>query len=76
MTAIQGQFDSQQFSNGYQLVNGVAMHAKNPDNFHVPPDVIKRHTPVSMLNSESIRRGSRSMKTHQRSATALRAMAR
>jgi len=24
-------------------VNGVAMHAENPDNFQIPPDVIKRH---------------------------------
>ena len=30
-------------ANGYQLVNGVAMHAENPENFHIPPDVIKRH---------------------------------
>lgn len=43
MTALQQQFDDQQFSNGYGLVNGVAMHAENPDNFHVPPQVIKRH---------------------------------
>lgn len=41
--SLEYQFDSQQFSNGYQLVNGVAMHADNPKNFHVPPDVIKRH---------------------------------
>ena len=40
---LQHQFDSQQFSNGYQLVNGVAMHTENPDNFHIPPEVIKRH---------------------------------
>ena len=40
---FQGQFDDQQFSNEYQLVNGVAMHAENPENFHVPPKVIKRH---------------------------------
>ena len=37
------QFASQQFPNDYQLVNGVAMHAENPDNFLIPPDVIKRH---------------------------------
>ncbi len=36
-------FDSQQFSNDYQLVNGVAMHSENPENFHIPPEVIKRH---------------------------------
>lgn len=44
MTTLAQQFDNQQFSNGYQLVNGVVMHADNPEKFHVPPDVIKRHT--------------------------------
>lgn len=37
------QFDDQQFTNEYQLVNGVSMHTENPDNFHIPPEVIKRH---------------------------------
>ena len=37
------QFDLQRFPNDYQLVNGVVMHADNPENFHIPPDVIKRH---------------------------------
>ncbi|MEW4454493.1 hypothetical protein AB1L30_17590 [Bremerella sp. JC817] len=40
---LQDQFDSQQFSNDYELVNGVAMHTENPGEFHIPPDVIKRH---------------------------------
>ncbi len=35
-------FESQQFPNDYRLVNGVAMHDENPENFHIPPDVIKR----------------------------------
>jgi hypothetical protein len=43
VVSFEHQFDSQQFSNGYQLVNGVAMHTQNPEYFHVPPDVIKRH---------------------------------
>lgn len=43
MNNLQQQFDDQQFSNEYQLVNGVAMHAENPENFHIPPEVIKRH---------------------------------
>jgi hypothetical protein len=43
MMTLQQQFDDQHFSNEYQLVNGVAMHAENPENFHIPPDVIKRH---------------------------------
>ena len=40
---LQQQFDDQRLSNGYELVNGVAMHAENPENFHIPPNVIKRH---------------------------------
>lgn len=43
MNNLQQQFDDQQFANDYKLVNGVAMHAENPDNFQVPPQVIKRH---------------------------------
>lgn len=43
MNDLQQQFDDQHFANDYELVNGVAMHAENPDNFHIPPDVIKRH---------------------------------
>jgi len=43
MNLLQQQFDSQQFANEYQLVNGVAMHTENPENFHVPPEVIIRH---------------------------------
>jgi hypothetical protein len=39
---LEHQYGSQQFSNGYQLVNGVTMNAENPENFHIPPDVIKR----------------------------------
>lgn len=43
MNILQQQFYDQQFSNDYQLVNGVLMHSENPDNFQIPPDVIKRH---------------------------------
>lgn len=43
------QFESQKFANDYQLVNGVVMHAENPDNFHVPPDVIKRHVSIGQF---------------------------
>jgi len=43
MNNLQQQLSDQQFTNEYQLVNGVAMHAENPDNFQIPPDVIKRH---------------------------------
>ena len=43
MNYLQQQFSDQQFSNEYKLVNGVAMHAENPENFQTPPEVIKRH---------------------------------
>lgn len=43
MSNLQQQFSDQQFSNEYQLVNGVAMHTENPDNFQIPPEVIKKH---------------------------------
>lgn len=43
MIPLQQQFDDQQFSNGYELVNGVTMHRENPDHFQIPPDVIKRN---------------------------------
>ncbi|OYW21023.1 MAG: hypothetical protein B7Z55_06300, partial [Planctomycetales bacterium 12-60-4] len=41
--SLEQQFDFQQFANEYQLVNGIAMHAENPENFHIPPEVLKRH---------------------------------
>lgn len=40
---LEQQFAQQHFANGYQLVDGVAMHAKNGDGFQIPPDVIKKH---------------------------------
>jgi hypothetical protein len=43
MKSFTQKFDDQRFANDYQLVNGVAMHAENPANFHIPPPVIKRH---------------------------------
>lgn len=46
---MQKQFNDQQFSNEYQLVNGVAMHAETPENFHIPPNVIKRHVRPSQF---------------------------
>jgi hypothetical protein len=47
--SLQQQFDDQQFANGYQLVNGVVMHAENGDCFKIPPDVIKKHISVSQF---------------------------
>ncbi len=43
MTSLQQQFETQRFANDYKLVNGVFMHAENPEHFLIPPDVIKRH---------------------------------
>lgn len=43
MSSLAQQFSDQKFFNEYQLVNGVSMHAENPDQFHIPPAVIKRH---------------------------------
>jgi len=33
----------QQFPNGYDLVDGVAMHEANGNSFAIPPPVLKRH---------------------------------
>ncbi len=42
MNPLQQSYDEQRFSNEYQLVDGVAMHAENGARFQIPPDVIKR----------------------------------
>ena len=49
MTTLQQQFNQHRFSNGYELVNGVAMHAANGEQFQIPPDVIKRHVRVGQF---------------------------
>ena len=43
---LEQQFAQQQFPNGYELVNGVEMHAENPDNFQIPHPVLKKHVVV------------------------------
>lgn len=43
MTNLQQRHDHQSFANDYQLVNGVTMHAENPDNFLIPHPVLKKH---------------------------------
>ena len=40
---MERKFAQQQLLNGYQLVDGVAMHAENGEHFQIPPAVIKRH---------------------------------
>jgi len=37
------ELDQQQFGNGYELVDGVAMHAENGDRFQIPHRVLKDH---------------------------------
>jgi len=43
---LEQQFAQQRFANGYELVNGVEMHAENPDNFQIPHPVLKKHVGV------------------------------
>ena len=45
-TSLQQQFLRQEFSNGYELVDGNAMHAAHGNRFQVPPDVLKRHISI------------------------------
>ena len=40
------QFEQQQFGNGYELVDGVAMHAENGDQFQIPHPLLKKHVDV------------------------------
>lgn len=39
-------FSEQQLANGYQLVNGVEMHAENSEQFQIPHPVLKRRVSV------------------------------
>lgn len=41
--SIEQDFHSQHFANGYQLVDGVEMHARNGDQFQIPHDVLKKY---------------------------------
>ena len=43
---LEQQFARQHFPNGYQLVNGVEMHAENPGNFQIPHPVLKKHVGI------------------------------
>ena len=40
--SLESGFRKQAFPNGYEFVNGVAMHAENGDRFRIPPKVIKK----------------------------------
>jgi hypothetical protein len=43
MFNLEERFERQQFSNEYELVDGVAKHFENAEHFQIPPAVIKRH---------------------------------
>lgn len=40
---MQSSLNQQIFDNDYRLINGVEMHAENPEHFLIPPQVMKRH---------------------------------
>ena len=39
---MQSSLEDQKFPNDYKLINGVKMHAENPEHFLIPPQVMKR----------------------------------
>lgn len=43
---LQYRFDQQMFANGYELVDGVAMHAQHGEHFQIPHPVLKKHVGV------------------------------
>lgn len=45
--SLEQHFHDQEFANGYQFVDGVAMHEANGENFQIPPEVLKKHVGAS-----------------------------
>ncbi|MFY9256491.1 MAG: hypothetical protein WAO83_23760 [Fuerstiella sp.] len=43
MASFVEQLTNQNFGNGYELVNGVAMHQQDGDRFQIPHPVLKKH---------------------------------
>lgn len=43
---LKRQFDEQRLTNGYELVDGVVMHAENGERFKIPHSVLKKHVGV------------------------------
>jgi len=43
---LKSQFEQQSFANGYELVDGVAMHAENGERFQIPHPVLKKHVSI------------------------------
>jgi len=60
---LQQQFIQQEFANGYQLVDGVAMHAEQGDNFQIPHPVLKKH--VGIDHFVELRIDSRRFSVHE-----------
>lgn len=48
-TPLHDNFVHQEFSNGYQLVDGVAMHAENGDRFQIPHPLLKKQVASSFF---------------------------
>ena len=47
--SIAEDFEKQQFPNGYNLADGVALHAVNGDQFQIPHPVLKKHLSVGQF---------------------------
>lgn len=47
--ALQQNFDEQRLANGYELVDGVAMHAENGKRFQIPHPVLKKHVDIGQF---------------------------
>ena len=41
--SLEERFKQQRFANGYELIDGVEMHARNGDRFQIPHPVLKKH---------------------------------
>jgi len=41
--SLREQFEAQRFTNDYELVNGVALHAEHGERFQIPHAVLKKH---------------------------------
>lgn len=47
--SLEAQFQSQRLANGYEVVDGVAMHEENGAQFQIPPEVIKRQIAIGQF---------------------------
>src|SRR5687767_5494113 len=43
---LRQQLDNQRLANGYELVDGVALHAENGERFQIPHPVLKKHVGI------------------------------